>query len=82
MHTLPCTRATQLLCGPHNKSKGSLNTTDYAAHPELCSPGRNVVARQTLEARIKELEAEVAQIKEQAEYAFWELHCMQSAGAE
>jgi hypothetical protein len=45
-----------------------------------------VVARQALEARIKELEAEVAQIKEQAEYdsdakwkSFWELHCMQYA---
>ncbi len=41
-----------------------------------------MVARQTLEARVKELEAEVAHYKEQAEYAFWELHCMQSTGAE
>ncbi len=67
------------MCGPHNRTKGSLDKTDYAAHPELFSPGPNVVIRTALEARIKELEAEVAQIREQAEHAFWELHCMQSA---
>jgi hypothetical protein len=69
---------TQLLCGPHNKQKGSLNTWDYAAHPELCSPGRNVVAKRALEERVAELEARVAELEELNERAFWEKRCMSS----
>jgi hypothetical protein len=69
---------TQLLCGPHNKSKGSLDTTDYAAHPELFSPGPNVIARQTLEERVAELEGRVAELEELNERAWWDKRCMAS----
>jgi hypothetical protein len=69
---------TQLLCGPHNRAKGSLDTTDYAAHPELFSPGPNVVIRMALEERVAELEAANAELRELAEKGFWEKRCMAS----
>jgi hypothetical protein len=82
----------QILCQPHNKAKGHLNTTDYAAHPELCSPGLNVAARQALEERVAELEAKaeveaertaelegrVAELEELNDRAFWEKRCISS----